>query len=308
MPFSPSARESGPRVGKDAMASRARLQRTEAIVLSRRDYGEADRILTLYTRSEGKVGAIAKGVRRIASRKAGHLELFTHAELLMAQGRSLDVVTQAETREPFRALRDDLVRMAYACHVAELLDRAVDEGEASPPTFDLLRDTLAGLCEASDPSLVVRAFDLRLLGLLGYRPQLFACVRCGAELGPEGNAYAAQEGGVLCPACRDAAPDAEALDGATFRVLRFLQTRPVREATRLTVSPATRATLERLMHATLRHHLERQLRSVDFLQRLRQVAGDLDLAPVATADASRPALGAGPRRDPDAGAAPEPQP
>jgi len=290
------------------MASRARLQRTEAIVLSRRDYGEADRILTLYTRSEGKVGAIAKGVRRIASRKAGHLELFTHAELLMAQGRSLDVVTQAETREPFRALRDDLVRMAYACHVAELLDRAVDEGEASPPTFELLRDTLAGLCEASDPSLVVRAFDLRLLGLLGYRPQLFACVRCGAELGPEGNAYAAQEGGVLCPACRGAAPDAEALDGATFRVLRFLQTRPVREATRLTVSPATRATLERLMHATLRHHLERQLRSVDFLQRLRQVAGDLDLAPSApasTADDPHPARDAGPRREPDAGADPE---
>jgi len=279
------------------MASRARLQRTEAIVLSRRDYGEADRILTLYTRAEGKLGAIAKGVRRIASRKAGHLELFTHAELLLARGRNLDVVTQAVTLDPFRALREDLVRMAYACHVAELLDRAVGEGEPSPGTFDLLRDALTGLCHAADPSLVVRAFDLRLLGLLGYRPQLFTCVGCGTELEPDDNAFSPEEGGVLCPACRSRAGDLEPLDAATFRVLRFLQTHPLREASRVTVSPATRATLERLMHATLSHHLERQLRSVDFLQRLRIVAGDLDLprAPGPAAEGARsPASGGAP--------------
>lgn len=295
------------------MASRARLQRTEAIVLSRRDYGEADRILTLYTRFEGKRGAIAKGVRRLASRKAGHLELFTHAELLLAQGRNLDVVTQAVTLEPFRALREDLVRLAYACHVAELTDRAIDEGEPSPATFDLVRDSLAGLCEAADPSLVVRAFDLRLLGILGYRPQLFSCVACGRELGPEGNAFSPQLGGVLCPECLERAADVEPLDGATFRVLRFLQTHPVLDASRMTVSRSTRATLERLMHATLRHHLERQLRSVDFLQRLRLVAGDLDLdlpsAPAPPIERSRdpgPAgHGPGPHRDRDRGAASE---
>jgi DNA repair protein RecO (recombination protein O) len=261
------------------VASRARLQRTEAIVLSRRDFGEADRILTVYTRAEGKLGVIAKGVRRIASRKAGHLELFTHVELLLAQGRSLDVVTQAATIEPFRALREDLVRTAYAYHVSELLDHAVGEGEASPPTFELLHDALHGLCVAEDPSLVVRAFDLRLLGLLGYRPQLFACVRCGGEVGPEGNAYSAQEGGVLCPRCAARAQDAVALDGGAFRVLRFLQTHPVADAARMSVSGVTRAVLEQLAHATLRHHLERQLRSVDFLQRLRGIAAELELAP-----------------------------
>lgn len=289
------------------MASRARLQRTEAIVLSRRDYGEADRILTLYTRFEGKRGAIAKGVRRIASRKAGHLELFTHAELLLAQGRNLDVVTQADTLEPFRALREDLVRLAYACHVAELIDRAVDEGEPSPETFDLVRDALKGLCEAVDPSLVVRAFDLRLLGILGYRPQLFACVGCRKELGPEGNAFSPQAGGVLCPDCFGRASDLEPLDDATFRVLRFLQTHPVLDAARMTVSAATRATLERLMHASLRHHLERQLRSVDFLERLRLVAGDLDLSPAPSPPIDRPPdpVDAAPDRRPGPEAAPE---
>ena len=104
--------------------SRERLYRCHAVVLKRRDYGEADRILTLYTREQGKVSAIAKGVRRIASRKSGHVELFTQARLLLAKGRNLDVLSQAETIEPYAALREDLVRTTYAYHVAELLDRS----------------------------------------------------------------------------------------------------------------------------------------------------------------------------------------
>ncbi len=266
------------------IVNRIRLYRIEAIVLKRRDFGEADRILTLYTPDRGKTSAIAKGVRRIASRKSGHVELFTHTGLLLAQGRSLDVVTQAETIQPFQALREDLIRTTYAYHIAELVDRLTEEGVASPATFDLLRDALTSLAEAPDPSLVARYFELRLLGLLGYRPELFQCVACGGEVQAEGNAFSPEAGGVLCAACAERHPDALPLDERSFRVLRFLQTREWAMVGRLELSPTTRGVLERLLHAYIRHVLERDLNSVAFLRGLRRVAEPLGLQPRPAAD------------------------
>jgi DNA repair protein RecO (recombination protein O) len=259
--------------------SRIRLYRIEAIVLKRRDFGEADRILTLYTPDRGKTSAIAKGVRRIASRKSGHVELFTHTALLLAQGRNLDVVTQAEMIEPYRAVREDLIRTTYAYHIAELVDRLTEEGTPSPATFDLLRDALAALAEVDDPSLVARFFELRLLGLVGYRPQLFACVDCGADVEVAGNAFGPDAGGVLCAACAPRHPDAVPLSESTFRVLRFLQTREWAMVRQLDLTPTTRGSLERVMHAYIRHLLERDLNSVTFLKGLRRVAEPFGLHP-----------------------------
>lgn len=259
--------------------SRVRLQRSEAIILRRRDYGEADRILSLYCRDRGKISAIAKGSRRITSRQGGHIELFTHAELLLARGRDLDVLTQASTLDAFRPLREDLVRATYAYHVAELLDRLIEEGEPSPSTFELLRASLDALCHAEDPSLVVRFFELRLLGLQGYRPQLFHCIRCAERLEPAGNAFSPRDGGMLCPRCAPAAEDAIPLDEPSFRVLRYLQTHDLPQVLRLELGPTTRAGLERCLHAYLRELLERNLKSVEFLQKLRRVASELSIRP-----------------------------
>jgi DNA repair protein RecO (recombination protein O) len=259
------------------LVSRIRLYRTEAIVLKRLDFGEADRILTLYTPDRGKVCAIAKGVRRIASRKSGHLELFTHAGLLLAEGRNLDVVTQAETVRAFRRVREDLIRTTYAYHMAELVDRFVQEGLESPPTFNLLRDCLAALTEAEDPTLVARYFEVKLLGQMGYRPQLFQCVRCTTDLDPDGNAFSPVAGGVVCPACVPRQPDAIALSDSAFRVLRFLQTRDWAVARRIELTAATRGALEQVMGAYVRHLLERDLQATNLLKQLRAAASDLQL-------------------------------
>ena len=124
---------------------RERLYRAEAIVLRRMNLGEADRLLTLYTPEWGKIRVLAKGVRKPTSRKAGHLELFTHSRLLIAKGRSLDIVTQAETITPFLLLRKDLIRTSYAYYVAELVDRFLEEGEESPALFRLLLESLGHL-------------------------------------------------------------------------------------------------------------------------------------------------------------------
>ena len=130
---------------------RQRLYRVAAIVLKRRDQGEADRLLTVLTRERGKVTLLAKGVRRTASRKAGHIEPFTHVELLVAKGKSLDLVTQAETIEAHRHLREDLWRSSWAYYVVELADAFVQDDDPHQLLFDLLLETLGRLNGEADP-------------------------------------------------------------------------------------------------------------------------------------------------------------
>lgn len=243
-------------------------------MLGRRDFGEADRILTLFTSDRGKVAAIAKGVRRVTSRRSGHVELFTYAHFVLAEGRNLDVVTQAETIRPYSGLREDLVRTTYAYHIAETTDRFVREGISSPETFYLLRDSLGALTDCEDPSLAARYFELRLLDQLGYRPELGRCPACGTVLEREGNCFSPEAGGAVCGQCRGTLSDAQDLPEAAFRVLRFLQTREWAVARQVTLTPATRSVLESIMNAYVRHHLERELASVAFLRRLRSLGAD----------------------------------
>lgn len=251
---------------------RERLYRTEAIVLKRSDFFEADRLLTIYTPTLGKIRVLAKGVRKPTSRKSGHVELFTHSRFLIAKGRNLDIVTQAETINPFLPLREDLLRLSYAYYAAELVDRFTEEGVENRPLFDFLLDTLSRIGEASDLSITTRFFELHLLDLLGYRPQLFRCLRCQAEIKPEINFFSNEEGGVLCPNCGRGEPRAKAISVGALKVLRFLQKGDYAHCRRLKVSQESGQEMEMVMHRYITHLLERDLKSIQFLDTLRREA------------------------------------
>lgn len=259
--------------------SRERLYRVEAIVLKRSDFGEADRLLTLYTPDHGKIRTIAKGVRKPSSRKSGHVELFTHTTLLLAKGRQLDIVTQAETIDAFAALSKNLERLGYAYYLAELVDRFVEEANENRPLFSLLLDALIGLGDGSaDPLLLARYFELHLLQHVGYRPQLFHCVNCGKEIEPIDNHFSIEAGGIIDPACmqtqRDKLPghgrDATPVSLNALKVLRFLQTREWLTVRSIRLNAEVHAEVETLMQRYIAHHLERNLKSVDFLRELRR--------------------------------------
>ncbi len=253
------------------MSHRERVYRTEAIVLRRTDFGEADRLLTVFTPARGKIKLIAKGARKPSSRKSGHVELFSHGQFLVAVGRNLDILTQAETVEPYLPLREDLLRTTYAYYVAELADAFTAEGDENRPLFDLLKDAFGWLCEAPDLALVARYYELHLLGLVGYQPQLFVCLGCKKRLEPEDRYFlSAAEGGVLCPRCGRDRRGAMELSLNALKVLRFLQTRDWETCRLLRLSPAGHAEVERLMNHYLTYHLERRLKSVDFIHRLRR--------------------------------------
>jgi DNA repair protein RecO (recombination protein O) len=250
--------------------SRERLYRSEAIVLRRQDFGEADRLLTLFTPSYGKIRVIAKGARKPQSRKAGHIESFMRTKMLFARGRNLDLVTQAELVEPYRPLREDLVRVTYASHAVELLDRFTAENDAHPELYYLLSEALGWLAETRDLLLTTRYYELRLLSLVGFQPQLFQCVGCGTVVEPRDQFFSTELGGVLCPNCLQADPQRHPISLGALKMLRYLQTRPYSAVRALRVRRSLHDELETVLHNYLQHQLERRLQSADFLKRLRR--------------------------------------
>lgn len=251
------------------MPTRERSFRVEAIVLRHSDWGEADRLLSLYTLSMGKVRAIAKGVRKLQSRKAGHLEPFTRANLLLARGRDMFIVTQAETLDSYQAVRASLERLGYATYIVELLDQFTYEEGENRALYRLLADTLAHLGSFSNPALVVRYYEVRLLDLLGFRPQLFQCVGCQANIQPEDQYFSFELGGVLCPRCGTNVPASQPVSMNALKYLRHFQRSSFQEAARANLTPVVNREMEMLMEHYLTYHLERGLKSPAIIRRLR---------------------------------------
>ncbi|MHB1133440.1 MAG: DNA repair protein RecO [Chloroflexota bacterium] len=246
-----------------------RLYRTDAIVVRRADFGEADRLLTVYTPHLGKLRLLAKGIRRPVSKMGGHLELFTHSRVLIAKGRNLDLVTQSETIDAFLPLRDDLLRMTYAHYVAELLDRLTPEHLEDYPLFSGLLTVLRRLAESRQPDIAVRFYEMELLGQLGYQPQLDQCAQCRRELEPVLNRYSPRLGGALCPSCFSADGAASPLSVNALKVLRLLQSGNYEVGQQLRLDEELSRDVEGLLRTTLHQVLERDINSSAFLQRLR---------------------------------------
>jgi DNA repair protein RecO (recombination protein O) len=257
------------------MPPRERIYSTHALLLRRRDVNDADRVVIVLTPRAGKLELIAKGVRKTSSRKAGHLEPFMHVTLQVAQARTWDIITEVATVETFRNLRQSLDGIAAASYVVELLDSFVEGGDESQPIWELALFVLRAIDEQVGeagagtirPELL-RWFDLQLLSLTGFAPQLFRCVACERQLEPTLNFFGVHEGGVFCPQCGAQRQDVEPNPADTLKVLRFLQSQRWEEASRVHVRPGVLRQVESLLGRYLIAILERHLRSVDFLRRL----------------------------------------
>jgi len=245
--------------------------RVEAVVLRHSDWGEADRLVVLYTLQQGKIRALAKGVRKLTSRKAGHLEPFTHVTLQLSKGRDLPIVTQAETLNAHLRIREDLTLTGCAAYAIELLDRFIpDEDIGVPGVFRLLVETLGRLAPAPDPWLVVRYYEMRLLDFLGFRPRLFECANCGREILPEDQFFSYQAGGVICPFCAERVKGLRPVSLEALKFLRHFQRSPWKEAARARPDAAVHRELEILMQGYFTHLLERELNTPGFLKSIRK--------------------------------------
>lgn len=244
--------------------------RASAVVLRHSDWGEADRILTLYTREQGMVRAIAKGARKVTSRKAGHLQPFTHITVQLAKGRDLLIITQVETVNAFLPLHDDLVKTGYAAYVVELLLRfSYEEESANPSVFRLLVETLDRIEKEDEAWLAIRYYEMRFLDAVGFRPQLFECANCGREILAEDQFFSFTAGGVICPRCGEGVPNIMRISLEALKYLRHFQRSSYRDASRAKPSFEVQKEAEVLMQGYFTHLLERELNSPGFIKRVR---------------------------------------
>jgi DNA repair protein RecO (recombination protein O) len=243
-----------------------------ALVLRIRNLGEADRIVTLLSAEKGKIAALAKGARRARSKLAS-LQLFSLATLQLASGRSFEIVTQSVIRLPFFNIREDMRRFTFASYFVELTDALSEVDAPSQNLFELAVSALSLLDSGTNPDVLVRGFELKILDLSGYAPQLDTCIVCRNPLGEEPMAFLPEQGGLICTKCvsgRRGMLNVHEETRQALLAIRNARNLPVWIAQTSTPSDFVQREMMHVLHTHTEYNLERPLKSLDMLKRLEQ--------------------------------------
>ncbi|MEO6397673.1 MAG: DNA repair protein RecO [Tepidiformaceae bacterium] len=252
------------------MSQRARVYSTEGIILHRRNFGEADTIFTVFSPTEGKFEAVARGVRKARSHMRGHLEPLTRSKLLLAHGRNLDVFTQAETICGYRTVREDLDLYGAAIYCAELVVRFTAERQELPDVYALLLSVVAAL-DARAPLHVVRYFELGLLGVMGYEPQVEACAICGMHLPEADVLLSASAGGFVCTNCRPSAGAGRVISVRAIKVLRYARLSTLDAFADLRMDDSLAREVQTAVAELIRYVLDREPNSGKYLDQVARL-------------------------------------
>jgi DNA repair protein RecO (recombination protein O) len=243
---------------------------TDAIVLSRFDLGEADRVLTLITPEHGKLKAIAKGVRRTTSRLGGSLEPFAELNIALARGRTFDVVTEVRVGHAWLRLRDSLESAATAWYLAEMADRSLEERHEAREIYALLRRAYELLDAGMAPGRVARWYEMHLADELGQRPEVDRCVECDRTLeATETFRWVPPLGGVICGRCPGPPSERTALSLDALKLLKAYQRLDIEALAALRIPDPVEGEVEAAMRDFMRIALERDPRSLAFLDEVR---------------------------------------
>jgi DNA repair protein RecO (recombination protein O) len=258
--------------------SKPRNYQTEAVIIKKTKLGEADSILTLYTPHLGKIQGFARSLRKPKSKMAGHLELLTHSQVSLARGRNIDTVTGSQTINSFLPLKTDLDLTSYALYATELINQFAADNVEDYPLFQLLVETLQHLSLGGDNDLISRYFELHLLDMVGFRPQLEHCVTCKSALKDTANLFSPAAGGMLCPGCRQSQLSYPLSENAR-KVLLLLQNSDYSAVSELEIDRELSHQLEMVMRNYLRYLLEREVKSTAWLDSLRGQIDDNQIGP-----------------------------
>jgi len=247
-------------------------QRAKGIILRRRNVGEADRLYSILTLGKGKVTAKARGVRRVTSKQSGHLEPFYLTSFHLVSTHGTEIITQAHVEESFPGIHADLGKIGLAARLAELVDKLTEEHQPVPRVFDLLLEAFqivektAGL----PPSLFVRTFELKLMGALGYRPELSQCV-VGEEKYSALQSYhfSVSLGGIVCPDHQKRFPG-NPISKSAIQAMRTILDSPLAEGEKAVGDQETAREVDRLVREFLAYHLDPKLKSPKVEQDLQR--------------------------------------
>ena len=253
-----------------------RTYRTEALSLRKMPLGEADILLTLYTRDAGKLRAVAKGARKTTSKLVGHFEPLTLNRLALSKGRNLDIVTQAQVIDNFSTLKRSLTGLTQGLYIAELLDGFGSEANPNPELYQLSLEALRAVERDPESEMPLRFFELHLLRVSGFMPELYHCVECRRTLEPGQHRFSPDGGGTLCLECQPPefqSPGASVrnLSLSTLKVLRMLHRTPLPEIPDLKMGQPVALELKSVLGATVRYWLDKEIRSNSFLEHLQHL-------------------------------------
>ncbi len=250
--------------------ARPRAYQTEAVVLKSTPVGEGGLIVTLYSKDTGKLRAVVRGARKPTSKMVGHLEPLNRVQLALARAGhgGLDTVTQGQVLESFATLKASLEPLSRAIYLAELIDGFGTEGSPSPELYALLVDTLRVLDGSHRDELTLRYFELHLLNLSGFMPELYRCVECREELSPGLHRFTPEAGGALCLRCTPPRARIMSLSLQAIKVMRFLDRSDLPDIARFQVHGELEEELKSLLGATLKYWLDKEIQSKRFMEHL----------------------------------------
>lgn len=242
------------------------LTKCEGIVIRSVDYGETNKIITLYTREFGKVGVMARGAKKPSSRFSAVTQLFHYGSYLFQSGRGLGQLQQAETIESFRSIREDIFLTAYTAYIAELLDKGTEERKPSSALFELFYQSLHYIDEEYDPEVIMNIFELKMLSIFGFAPELNRCVNCGAQEGTF--SFSIREGGLLCHRCEHIDPYRLKITPAVARLLRVFYYMDLDRLGTISLKEETKSEIRRVLDAYYGEYLGVELKSKRFLNQM----------------------------------------
>lgn len=244
------------------------LQKCEGIVIRTTDYGETNKIVTLYTREWGKVGVMARGAKKPNSRLSSITQLFTHGFFLIQSGTGLGSVQQGEMISSFRSIAEDIFLTAYASYIVELTDKSTDDKKPNPFHFELLYQTLNYMNEGYDPDILMNIYEMKMLNVMGLYPTLNQCSVCGSTDGHF--SFSIREGGFICHRCLERDPYHFKLTPASVKLLRLFYYFDLSRLGNISVKTETKAELKNVISAYYDEYSGLHLKTKKFLNSMDQ--------------------------------------
>ncbi|NHN30926.1 DNA repair protein RecO [Paenibacillus agricola] len=238
----------------------------QGIVIRSMDYGEGNKIITIFSREMGKIAVIVRGAKKLKSRYGSVSQLFTSGQYLFFRSGQLGTLKHAEIVDSHHAIREDLHLSAYASYMAELTDRMLADQEANPYLFDQLNAAMKGLIEHKDMQIISFIYEMKIWTHAGYLPELEVCVACRRE--DNEMAFSAALGGMLCGSCRFKDLKALILSSGTLKLIRLFARMDITRLGQIDVKPETKTSLKNLMRSYFDAQIGVPLKSRNFLDQM----------------------------------------
>ncbi|KAA0549376.1 DNA repair protein RecO [Bacillus sp. BGMRC 2118] len=242
------------------------LQKVEGIIIRTTNYGETNKIITLFTRELGKVGVMARGARKPSSRLASVSQIFTYGYFLIQTGSGLGTLQQGESLSSMKHIKEDIISTAYASYLVELTDKAVEDRKVNPYLFELLYQSLNYLNEGMDAEIITMIYEMKMLQVIGLYPHLNSCVSCGATEGKF--SFSIGQGGLLCHECLAKDLHRIEVSPATVRLLRLFHSFDIHRLGNISVKAETKKELKTVISRFYEEYSGLMLKSKRFLNQL----------------------------------------